>query len=155
MPPGPWRKRFPARRSLEKNMKKPAIESLVLDQLLGAERNGLSVEEKIEHLRALRQNAEVSCQLDRAVLDRVNTLHKGLDEARLHQRRLKEMLDKLTTTPWYPATFVQACETPDGPRAIVQLGNTRRVVGFASGVDRAALGVGCEVFLSSELNVIV
>lgn len=136
-------------------MKKPAIESLVLDQLLGGERNGLSLDEQVAHLGALRQNAEVSCQLDRAILERLNAMHKGLDEARLHQRRIKEMLDKLTTTPWYPATFVQACETPDGPRAIVQLGNTRRVVDFASGVDCAALGVGCEVFLSSELNVIV
>ncbi len=136
-------------------MKKPAIETLVLDQLLGDEPNGMSVDEKVDHLRALRQNAEVSCQLDRTILDRFTTYQKGLAEARFHQRRLKEMLDKMTMTPWYPATFVQVCETPEGPRAVVQVGNTRRVVGFAPGLDRGPLDIGCEVFLSSELNVIM
>lgn len=135
-------------------MKKPAIEALVLDQLFGAEGNGMSPEEQLEHLRVLRQNAEVSGQLDRALLERLTNSQRGLDEARLHHRRLKEMLDKMTMTPWYPATLVQVCDTVGGPRAVVQLGNTRRVVGFAPGVDAGVLSVGCEVFLGSELNVI-
>src|SRR6185295_19733103 len=119
MPRGPWRKPFQARPSSEKTMKKPAIEKMVLDQLLGDEPNEMTLDQKVEHLRALRQNVEVSCQLDHTLFDRFATYQKGLAEARIHQRRLKEMLDKLTMTPWYPATFVQACDTPEGPRALV------------------------------------
>jgi len=136
-------------------MKKPAPELILLEQLLANERNGVSLDEKLAHLQLLRGAEEVSCQIDRVLLERVMALQKGLNEARDHQRQLREMLNRLGATPWYPATYLQAFAAADGPRALVQLGNGRRVVAVAEGVDQNSLSVGDEVFLGNELNVIV
>ena len=136
-------------------MKKSVIEAALLEEVFGSGRNSLPVEAKLAQLATWRQNPELNLQLDRTILDRLGGCHRRLDEARQHQQQLKAMLDQMTQTPWYPATLVQVCEMPEGLRAIVHVGNTRRVVGFAPGVDAAALDTGCEVFLSSELNVIV
>jgi proteasome-associated ATPase len=140
---------------LEKIMKKPVLELPLLDQLFARERSGLSVEERLGHLQAMRTAGDISCQIDRALLERISTLEGGIEKARDLQRKLKESLDRLTAIPWFPAIYLQAFDTPEGQRALVQFGNTRRVVRLEQGVDRITLRAGDEVFLSNELNVIV
>lgn len=136
-------------------MKKSAPELPLFDQLFAAERSGMSLEERLAHLQAMRAVGEVSCQLDRALLERMSALEGGMEKARELQRKLKESLDRLTAIPWFPAIYLQPCETPEGRRALVQYGNARRVVRLDQAVERIVLETGDEVFLGNELNVIV
>jgi hypothetical protein len=78
----------------------------------------------------LRQNAEVSGQLDRA-LDRITSCHKGSTGP--HQRRLKEMLDKMTMTPWYSGHVCQLARREEPRRGAG--GKHCRVVGFTPELD--------------------
>ena len=136
-------------------MKKPALELTLLTQLLSEEGNRLPLDERVTHLQALRTDTEVGCQLDRALLERVSTLQDGLTKAGELQRRLRQTLDQLTATPWFPATYLQACQTTEGPRALVQVGNARRVLGLAPTMSGVPLNVGDEVYLNNELNIVV
>jgi len=79
----------------------------------------------------------------------------GLRESQEHLQKVREVNDKLSAPPWHPSIFIRAVSTPQGLRAIVAQGATRRVVGFAEGVDATALTAGDEVFLSEHLNVIM
>jgi proteasome-associated ATPase len=135
-------------------MKKPATEVHIPNELFSFD-NDLSLDQRTAVLQDLRTTDDVCAQIDRWMLERMCRQHDGLLEAQHHQQRLKELLEKLGATPWFPALFLQACSTSLGPRAIVQFNNIRRLVGFANGVDGASFGPGDEVFLANELNVIV
>jgi len=136
-------------------MKKSAPELPLFDQLFAPGRSGLSLEERLAHLQAKRASGEISCQIDRALLERLSALEGGMEKAREYQRKLKDSLDCLTAIPWFPAIYLNACETPEGRRALVQYGNARRVVRLDRAVERLPLQPGDEVFLGNELNVIV
>jgi len=136
-------------------MKRPAPELPFTDELFTFGPNALTVEQKLEHIQLFRDSDDLSCQLDRVMMERLAAMHLGLEEAKESHRKMKALIDKLCAVPWFPATYIQEVATPEGTKALVQLGNARRIVGIADGVDRAALGVGAEVFLSNEGNVIV
>jgi proteasome-associated ATPase len=135
-------------------MKKSATENPIPDDLFSFD-NNLSLDDRVSVLQDLRAREKVCSQLDRWMLERLCRQHRGLLEAKQYQEQLKELLDKLGATPWFPALLLQTCSTPLGPRAIVQFNNSRRLVGFADGLDAASVGPGNEVFLANELNVIV
>ena len=141
-------------------MRKPAPEQkhrpelVLVDHLLNFDLD-IGVDERVAHLQTLRRGNEVNGQIDRVLIDRVLSLRAGLDAAQQMQSRLKETMDRLTATPWFPGIFLGTCETPEGIRAMVQIGNTRRVVRLLHSLEQTALSIGDEVFLGAELNVIV
>ncbi len=136
-------------------MKKTAAELAVVDQILSFEHNRASLEERVAQLQALRLSQEASSQLDQLLCDRLLTFQRGLLEARDHQRKLRNLLDRMEAPPFFPATFIQGTSGPEGGRAFVQIGNTRRVIVLGTGVDPASLRTGDEVLLNSELSLLV
>ena len=136
-------------------MKKTAAELAVVDQILSLEHNRASLEQRVAQLQALRLSQEASSQLDQLLCDRLLTFQRGLLEARDHQRKLRNLLDRMEAPPFFPATFIQGTPGPEGGRAFVQIGNTRRVIVLGTGVDPASLRTGDEVLLNSELSLLV
>lgn len=136
-------------------MRKTATRNALVEKILNAEYGDENLDAKLEHFAALRQDPDQSRELDRSFLERMSEGRKGLLAAKKNQQKLKEMLDELTATPWYPGTLIQLCNTAAGPRALVQLGNTQRLVGFVPEMDTTTVGVGSEVFLNNELNLIM
>jgi proteasome-associated ATPase len=135
-------------------MKKPVSDVLSPEELLNFDRNTMSIDQRAAHLQLLRTSEQACGALDRYLIECIHMMHRGLAEARDNQHKLKALLDKLTATPWVPAICIQVFELAIGPRAAVQIGPARRVVGFTGDVDPKTVGVGDEVFLSAEMNVI-
>jgi proteasome-associated ATPase len=136
-------------------MKKPVLDELSLNAVLRGGRSARSLEDRLALLQSLRAQAGPEANLDHALLERLLTLEEGLERARECQLQLKSALDRLTAVPWFPAIFLKTCATPDGARAVVQLGNQRRVVALAEALDGAQLQTGDEIFLNNELNAVV
>ena len=138
-------------------MKRPASnEQLMIEAILGSGAESLPLQEKLMYLHMLRsQSPEKAEQTDRFLLDRLGALDRSLRDAGQNLGKIQSVVDKLTTTPWFPAVFVRLVTTAAGERAIVQTGNTRRVVAVANEVNVATLRIGEEVFLGNELNVIM
>ena len=112
---------------------------------------------KLRHVQGIiTQGEEADCAtVVRLLLEQHASLRHGLLEARQTQKELKQIVDKLTSPPWYPALYRRSFNTAQGARHIVQIGTNRRIVGLADGVDLTGLRLGEEVFLGSEQNVIV
>lgn len=106
-------------------------------------------------LAQLREQDGMGPWMDRVFLERFHGLHQKLQRLQEVQHKLQGVLTTLSSPPWYPATFIGAVQTAEGPRACVQSGNTRRLVGVAEGVDLDALVCGDDVYLSKELNVVL
>ncbi|HEX9700393.1 MAG TPA: ATP-binding protein [Acidobacteriota bacterium] len=115
-----------------------------------------TIEEKLELLRGLRSHSVgVGEQVDRFLLDDGELLRRGLNAASDSLAELRELLDRLTAPPWYPAVYLGAVAAGQRSGAMVAHGSGRRVVNFGEGVDAAGLRPGDEVLLSHEQNVIV
>ena len=67
--------------------------------------SGLSVDDQLRHLAALRAAAP-SEDIDRALLERMVQLCGGLHSAQQKQGELHELLGKLTAPPFFPAIFL-------------------------------------------------
>jgi proteasome-associated ATPase len=107
-------------------------------------------------LQTLRSNlGDNAASVDRFLIEDSSRLRVGIEEAKTNQGKLKQLLEKLTATPWQPAVFVEPMMTSQGPRVMVIHGNSRRVVEVAEEVDVNSLTKGDEVLLSHELNVVM
>lgn len=126
------------------------------DMILATGQGAPSVDEKIAMIRMMRdQSPDHARALDAFMVREIESLRGGMLEAREHQAKMKDLLDKLTSPPMFPATFLRRMGTSYGDYALVLTGNTRRVVGFANEADANELRVGDDVLLSNELNAIV
>ena len=115
-----------------------------------------NLSQKAALLNSVRERSPQMAEMaDLFLLDQVGRLRSGLAEAGANLKRAEKLLAELTATPWHPAVFLRPVDTQSGVRAQVMCANTRRVVRVANGVNPAALRVGDEVYLSSELNAIV
>jgi proteasome-associated ATPase len=85
----------------------------------------------------------------------LNETHRRLHEAGRNAEALAEMVDKLTTAPWFPATFLEPLEGADVPTALVQQGNGIRAVAVDPDIDADALLRGQRVYLNSEQNIVL
>jgi proteasome-associated ATPase len=97
----------------------------------------------------------MSRQLDEEMLSQIGELRNGLKQANKKQEQLQEILEKVCGMPWYPATFLGRADTPRGAMALVQHGNSSRLVGFGDEVNPEELVVGHDVFLNGEMNFII
>lgn len=138
-------------------MKRPANRNqFLIEPLLLAGEDGPTIEEKVAHAQKLRSmSKDLEAELDFALLGRIESLHTGLTTARTTMHKMEGVIEKLTVMPWHPAIFIGLTQTPKGVMAVVQYGTARRVVGFADGIAPDLFHCGDEVFLGSELNVVM
>ncbi|NLS93556.1 MAG: AAA family ATPase [Planctomycetaceae bacterium] len=107
-------------------------------------------------LETFRSDPRMTSQLDRALIGRIEELHRTLLEAQGSLRQLKAVADRALAAPWYPAVFEQFVNMPgEPPRGVVYQCGTRSVVTLMETVPKDSLNAGDEVFLGSERNVVV
>jgi len=137
-------------------MKHPVIPNPLVAELINAcLASDLPLEQRQVQLKALRlESADLADFIDQKALERLDQAKLGLREAQKCQAELKEMLERVLATPWFPAVFVGPLASACGQKWIVQHGGTRRAVNLASEVKGEALRPGDQVFLNHELNVI-
>jgi len=115
-----------------------------------------SLEEKCHLAQALRaESPRAARQLDRMLLGKIGQLGEGLHEAESNLHELKQMVDKLIAPPWTTAVFLRLVDTPEGQRAMVFHGSTRRVINAAEDFDLDSLEIGDEVFVNSEASAVI
>ena len=126
-----------------------------LEELLAFGPGSPTLEQRIEIAKSIRATRpDLTRQLDGVLFDNIIRLRTGLEAAQGVQQELRELLSRLAAPPWHPATFLRAVETEHGPRAMVLYSGSRRVVALVDGIDLDSLGVGEEVFLGAEGNVV-
>jgi proteasome-associated ATPase len=133
---------------------------LALMERLGAIGEGApSLDEKLHLAETFRMGSpDGARRLDRILIGDRDRLRTGLEEARQHYHELKQLLDKMTEPPWHIGVFLCPLDrgAPGaGERVMVYHGGSRHVVSLVDGVDAASLQLGDEVFLSSELTLVL
>ncbi len=115
-----------------------------------------TVENKMQLLEIIRTNSpETGREADHCLFERIAQLEKGLRDTKASQEELRQLLAKLTATPWYPAVFRRYVATPQGRRAEVAVGNARRVIEISDDVGPDSLRNGDEVHVSQEHNAVM
>lgn len=127
---------------------------VVLDLMRATGPGAPSLETKVGQVQGLRADTQLSRGLDQALIEEVLRLHEGLGQAQRNLRKMQQVIDSLTAPPQFPAVYLDVAD--GAPRtAMVMQANATRVVALADDVNVDALGVGDEVLLSHELNVIL
>lgn len=133
-----------------------SLDLVAISQLLEVGENTPNLEERMALIRAYRSaNPEASNALDRFLLENNDRLRAGLLEAKANQQKLKEILDRLAATPWFPATWLSCLSTSQGDRAIVFQGRGVRMAALADGLTPDQFETGTEIFLSNDLNTVM
>lgn len=115
-----------------------------------------NLEERLRLLDTVRASDNGrGAALDRYFVEEVLRLRAALDEARLHQGKLRKTLATLTASPWHPGVFLGAAMTAEGERALVLHAGARRVVPLADDLPSDDLAAGDEVLLANGLNVVL
>jgi len=99
--------------------------------------------------------AEQGTHLDRLMIEQIIGHRRGLREAQEQINRCQQLLEHLTTPPLHQAIFQKKLAGGDTAKAIVQIGNQRRAVVVAEGVDLDKLSRGAEVYMNEEQNLVV
>jgi proteasome-associated ATPase len=114
------------------------------------------LDQKLQLAAAIRAGSpDASRQLDRTLIEHIARLGEGLHAAREAQDELRALVSSLAAPPWHPALYLGSASTDEGAMAIIVHAGTRRIVGFADGVDPDELVAGDEVLLAHELNVVM
>jgi proteasome ATPase len=124
-----------------------------LDPLLATT---FSDDEKLSYAGMVRDSgADATRRLDQFLIANIGRLTKGLRQAEEKLHELGDLCSRLTAPPLHAATFIKLVELAQGQRALVLHGSSQRVVGIEPAVAGADLRAGDEVFLASNLNVIM
>ena len=125
-------------------------------QLTAVGEGAPSLAEKVELLRSLRRVSPESAQkMDGFLLEEIARVRAGLLEAQETQNEFRELFEKLTAPPFYPAIFLARLPAPEGDQALVISGNAHRVVMLGPEVAVDSLEVGDAVLLAHEMNFVV
>ncbi len=116
----------------------------------------MSPARQVQLLEQLRQGHPAkSRDLDVEIIQRIASLLGALDNAQEHLDATQGLLRSLTAAPLYPAVFLATTPSERGTDALVNLAGAVRVVGVQEGLDLSEIGLGREVLLGPEQNVIV
>lgn len=133
-----------------------ALPPEALARLLAIGDDAPTLDERVAIAEMLRTRLGVaSGELDRLLLERLTALGESVETVQHAQRELRELLERYRVGPWYPAVFLAHVDGPGAPRALVQQGGGRRVVGVTADVDAARLVAGAEVYLDDERGLVV
>ncbi len=127
-----------------------------LDRLVAVGADAPTLDERVAIAEMLRTTlGAASIDLDRFVLERLAALGESIETVQQAQRELRALLERHQVGPWHPAVFLAYVDGPHGPRALVQQGGGRRIVGITADVDVERLVAGAEVYLDDERGVVV
>ncbi len=117
----------------------------------GAARTGLML-----HLHELRHGGAMAEEdIDQTLLNAIAKVRAGLNQATKAQNELRELIEKITRPPWFPAMFLETMVVDGEPVALVVQPGGRRFVGFGPDVSPEGLRSGDEVLLSHDHNLVV
>ena len=137
-------------------MPRPAKTEPSFDPLLSTGENALSVEDKIQYAEMIRvADPDAFRRLIEFLITHLARAREGALMAEEKLGEIAEVIAKLTAPPLHAATFVSAVAMTKGACALVLHGTSQRVVGLDEGVALGELKPGDEVFLASNLNVII
>jgi proteasome-associated ATPase len=126
----------------------------LLEPLTAVGEGTLPLNQRVELLQTVRTRVGDTRRVDRFLIGEVVRLRCGLLQAQESQEEFRELLEKLTAPPLFPAILLRV-STNDGGTAMVSCGNSRRIVSIADGLDVNSLDIGDEVLLGSEQNLLV
>ena len=107
-------------------------------------------------LQALRATSlEQSTEIDMLLLSRLATAQKGFKSTQENQKKLTELLKKMTEPPLFSAIHLGHLMVQGSRRARVLFGNNQRIVNYGPEVAHTDIHKGDEIFLNAELNIIV
>jgi proteasome-associated ATPase len=129
--------------------------ALLLEHLKAVGEEAPSSDEKQRMLADIRSRLTDASQIDRYFIDCLENMALGLKEAKASQKKLRELIGKMTSPPYHPAILLGLENTGFGFAAMVLHGNMRRIVSMGNEIDPGTLTVGDEVLLSSELNMLM
>lgn len=133
-----------------------SVAESMLDAIAGAENGSLPIEERLAHLVRLRESGiEDPAAIDQYLIERILRLQEALSTVQGQQEELRQLIQSLTTPPFFPAIYLANANTPQVQGALVQTGEERRVVQMADGLASDQLMPGDEVFLNHERNFVV
>ena len=138
-------------------MKKPAPDEIanLVRSILTVE-GALNFDEILANLHSIRsQSKESDAVVDRTLVESVAAHRRSLQRAQNQIHECRALLEKLSAPPLHPAIFHRLITANGQPKALVQVGNARRVVSPAEKVDLQALVRGDEIFLNNEQNLII
>ncbi len=138
------------------------MKKTALDETADLVRATLSVEgaanfdETVASLQRLRgQSAETAAVVDRTLVESVAVYRRSLRIAQQQINECREVVERLSAPPLHPAIFHRIIAAAGESKALVQMGNARRVVLPGEEIDLTVLVRGDEVFLNNEQNLII
>jgi proteasome-associated ATPase len=140
----------------------PKMKKSALDETVELVRAMLSVEgpqDLDETMASLQQvrglSPETTAVVDRTLVETVAVYRRTLKGAQRDIHECRELLERLSAPPLHPALFHRVINATGAQKALVQVGNARRVVSPGEEIDLTVLVRGDEVFLNSEQNLII
>jgi proteasome-associated ATPase len=116
----------------------------------------MPLEEKVDLIGSLRtRSPDLAPVLDRRLVGECLERSEKLQTLKAACAELRGVAERLSTVPWYPATYLGCADAGRGPAALVVTDGGRRIVSLVPGLDPLALQVGDEVLLGPERNVIM
>jgi proteasome ATPase len=140
--------------------RQPRADSLLLSRAYeiagSSEESGPPLEERVRTLQEVRSlSTDMSCKLDEALLTENINLRTALVEAGDNLEKMKKLIDRFSSMPLFPATFLQYEDSPAGVLALVSCANGMRVVAISEDASAVQLRSGQDVYLGSEQSVLV
>ena len=138
-------------------MKKPALDETVdLVRAILSVGGAVNLDEALASIQRLRdQSAATAAVVDHTLVETVAVYRRSLNTARQQINECRALLERLSAPPLHPAIFHRVIVAAGEAKALVQMGNARRVVSPGEDIDLSALVRGDEVFLNSEQNLII
>ena len=138
-------------------MKKSALDETVeLVRAMLSVEGPQDLDETVASLQQVRGlSAETAAVVDRTLVETVAVYRRTLKGAQRDIHECRELLERLSAPPLYPALFHRVINATGAQKALVQVGNARRVVSPGEEIDLTVLVRGDEVFLNSEQNLII
>jgi proteasome-associated ATPase len=138
-------------------MKKPAHDETVeLVRALLSVEGALDLDETLATLQQVRgQSAEIAGVVDRTLVESLAIYRRTLKSAQRDIHECHRLLEKLSAPPLHQAIYHRVINATGAQKALVQVGNARRVVSPGEEIDLAKLLRGDEVFLNNEQNLII
>jgi ATP-dependent 26S proteasome regulatory subunit len=127
-----------------------------------------SMDEKCQVLQRLRaESPEMALRTDWMLVEEADRMRQGLQQARNNLHDMKQILDRMTSSPWHAGIYLRAVDDPGilesllfaesdpGDRVMVYQGGSVRVVQLAEGLDAGDFQLGDEVLLNQELTLVL
>jgi proteasome-associated ATPase len=128
----------------------------MLDRVMGGGEGAMSIDERLGMLARVRESGIMSPpDIDRYLVERVERMRASLSSVEEQHARLRELMEVLTSPPWFPAVFLAAADAGGVHGAIVQTGEDRRIVQVGEDVAADELRPGDEVYLTHERNCLI